>query len=112
MIPLLDKDSSTKLGDRVMGQMSELVSQFEVSSLYTQINYNNEIIRVTPLEYANGIKWLTNRKDGVKGYIKVNSVTGKSELIKLDKGMKYMPSSLFNENLYRKLRFYRSQKTS
>ncbi|MGM9877523.1 MAG: CvpA family protein [Bacilli bacterium] len=105
MIPLLDKDSSTKLGDRVMGQMSELVSQFEVSSLYTQINYNNEIIRVTPLEYANGIKWLTNRKDGVKGYIKVNSVTGKSELIKLDKGMKYMPSSLFNENLYRKLRF-------
>ena len=55
-IPLLDKDSSSKLGDRVMGQMSELVSQFEVSSLYTQINYNNEIIRVTPLEYANTIK--------------------------------------------------------
>ncbi len=105
MIPLLDKDSSTKLGDRVMGQMSELVSQFEVSNLYTQINYNNEIIRVTPLEYANAIKWLTNRKDGIKGYIKVDSVSGKSELVKLDKGMKYMPSSLFNEDLYRKLRF-------
>lgn len=105
MIPLLDKDSSSKLGDRVMGQMSELVSQFEVSSLYTQINYNNEIIRVTPLEYASSIKWLTNRKDGVKGYIKVNSLTGKSELVKLKSGMKYMPSALFNENLYRKLRF-------
>lgn len=104
-IPLLDKDSSSKLGDRVMGQMSELVSQFEVSSLYTQINYNNEIIRVTPLEYANAIKWLTNRSGGVKGYIKVNSVNGKSELVKLDKGMKYMPSAHFNENLYRKLRF-------
>lgn len=104
-IPLLDKDSSSKLGDRVMGQMSELVSQFEVSSLYTQINYNNEIIRVTPLEYASGIKWLTNRKNGVKGYITVNSVDGESKLIKIDKGMKYMPSAYFNENLNRKLRF-------
>ena len=43
-VPLLDKDSSQKLGDRVMGQMSELVSQFYVSNLYTQINYNNELI--------------------------------------------------------------------
>ena len=104
-IPLLDKESSSKLGDRVMGQMSELVSQFEVSSLYTQINYNNDIVRVTPLEYASGIKWLTNRKDGVKGYITVNSVSGKSELVKLQDGMKYMPSAMFNENLSRKLRF-------
>ena len=53
-LPLLDKSSSQKLGDRVMGQMPELVSQFYVSNLYTQINYNDKIIRVTPLEY-NGI---------------------------------------------------------
>ena len=53
-LALLDKDSSSRLGDRVMGQMPELVSQFYVSSLYTQINYNNEIVRVTPLEY-NGL---------------------------------------------------------
>ncbi|MGE5455607.1 MAG: CvpA family protein [Ignavibacteriales bacterium] len=104
-LPLLDKESSQKLGDRVMGQMTELVSQFRVSSLYTQINYNDEIIRVTPLEYANFIKYFTNRKGGVKGYIKLNSINGKSELIKLEKGMKYMPSALFNENLFRKLRF-------
>ena len=51
-LALLDKSSSQKLGDRVMGQMSELVSQFDVSSLYTQINYNNDIVRVTPLEYS------------------------------------------------------------
>ena len=48
-LPLLDKNSSEKLGDRVMGQMKELVSQFYVSDQYTQINYNNEILRVTPL---------------------------------------------------------------
>lgn len=102
-IPLLDKASSAKLGDRTMGQMSELVSQFDVSSEYTQINYNDEIIRVTPLEYNGWIKWLTNRKNGIKGYITVNSTTGEAKLVKLDKGMKYAPSGLFNENLYRKL---------
>ena len=60
-----------------MGQMSDLVSQYDVSDIYTQINYNNKIIRVTPLEYASPIQWLTNRKEGVKGYITVDSTTGK-----------------------------------
>ena len=104
-LPLLDKDSSSVLGDRVMGEMSELVSQYNVSTLYTQINYNDEIMRVTPLEYADGIKWLTNRKQGIVGYITVNSVNGESKLIKLDKGMKYSDSAWFNDNLKRKLRF-------
>lgn len=104
-VPLLDKSSSQKLGDRVMGQMSELVSQFFVSDLYTQINYNDKIVRVTPLEYAGFFKYLANHKDGVKGYITVNSVDGSAELIKLDKGMKYMDSAIFSEDLSRKLRF-------
>lgn len=104
-LPLLDRESSEKLGDRVMGQMSELVSQFTVSNGYTQINYNHDILRVTSLEYASIIKWFTNRKEGVPAYIKVNSVDGNSELIKTKKGMKYMPSAYFNENLKRKLRF-------
>ncbi len=104
-VPLLDKDSSQKLGDRVMGQMSELVSQYYVSDLYTQINYNNEIVRVTPIEYNGFIKWLNNMGHGTKGYIKVNSVTGASELVKLDKGMKYMPSAYMFKDLDRALRF-------
>lgn len=104
-LPLLDRASSQVLGDRVMGQMSELVSQYSVSSQYTQINYNDSIMRVTPLEYADPIKWLTNRKKGIVGYITVNSVNGESNLVKLDKGMKYSTSALFNEKLERKLRF-------
>jgi len=104
-VPLLDKQSSQKLGDRVMGQMSELVSQFYVSNLYTQINYNNEIVRVTPLEYNGLIKWFNNKKEGTKGYIKVNSVNGEAELVKLDDGMKYMPSAYFMKDLNRALRF-------
>ena len=45
-----------------MGEMTDLVSQFYVSSLYTQINYNNEVMRVTPLEYSGLIKYFTNRE--------------------------------------------------
>ena len=100
-LPLLDKESSQKLGDRVMGQMPELVSQYYVSDLYTQINYNDKIVRVTPLEYNGIIKYFTNRKKGVMGYITVDSVSGEAKLTKLQKGMKYMPSALFEENLYR-----------
>ena len=104
-LPLLDKASSQKLGDRVMGQMPELVSQFVVSDLYTQINYNDDIIRVTPLEYNGFIKYLSNKDSGVKGYITVDSVTGEAKLVKLDKGMKYMPSAYFSKDLMRHLRF-------
>lgn len=104
-LPLLDKDSSQKLGDRVMGQMPELVSQFYVSDIYTQINYNNDVVRVTPLEYDGLIKYFSNKKSGIKGYISVDSVSGEAKLIKLENGMKYMPSAYFSEDLYRKLRF-------
>ncbi len=104
-IPLLDKDSTQKLGDRKMGEMPEWVSQFYVSELYTQINYNEEILRVTPLEYDGIFKYFSNKDEGIQGYITVNSVDGKSNLVKIDEGMKYMPSAFFSEDLYRKLRF-------
>ena len=104
-LPLLDKDSSKVLGDRVMGGMQDLVSQYNVSSMYTQINYNDSIMRVTPLEYADFFKWIINRKEGIAGYITVNSVNGESELVRLKKGMKYSPSAYFSEDLHRKLRF-------
>lgn len=104
-VPLLDKDSSQKLGDRTMGEMSDLVSQYYVSDLYTQINYKEDIVRVTPLEYADIIKYLSNRKEGIKGYITVNSVTGDSNVVRLEEGMKYVPSAILQEDMMRHLRF-------
>ena len=104
-LAIVDKYSSMKLGDRVMGSMGELVSQFEVSNLYTQINYQDEIVRVTPLDYYDWIKYFTNRSSGIPGYVMVNSVTGEAKLVKLDKGIKYSPKAMFFENVYRKLRF-------
>ena len=104
-VPLLDRDSTSIIGDRVVGGMTDLVSQFYVSDLYSQINYDNKIVRVTPLEYDDFIKFMINRNNGIPYFVVVNSVSGEAELKKLDKGMKYMPSAYFNDNLYRRLRF-------
>lgn len=105
--PIIDRESTIVLGDRVMGEMPELVSQFEVSTEYTQISYKDSVYRVTPLEYADFIKYFGNRNEGIPAYILVNSVTGEAELVKLKDlgldGMKYVPSGHFNENLHRQL---------
>ncbi|MBC8542166.1 CvpA family protein [Bianquea renquensis] len=104
-IPLLDKDSATVLGQRKMGSLVDMVSQFEVSDLYTQINFQESPYRVTPLRYANTIKWLTNSGDGIPAYIRINMATQDVECIILEQGMKYTPFDHFNRNLKRHLRF-------
>lgn len=104
-IPLLDKDSASLLGDRKMGSLVEMVSQFEVAEDYTQINYNGVPVRVTPLVYASPIKWLTNQKEGIPAYIRIDMTTQDTECVMLEEGIKYSKSEYFNRNLYRHLRF-------
>lgn len=104
-IPLLDRDSASLLGDRKMGSMVEMVSQFEVGSDYTQINYNGKPVRVTPLVYASPIKWLTNQKNGIPAYIMIDMATQDTECVQLTEGIKYSKSEYFNRNIYRHLRF-------
>ncbi len=105
-IPLLDKDSAELLGNRKMGSMVDMVSQFEVGSDYTQINSNDTPVRVTPLVYANEIKWLTNQKAGIPAYIRIDMATQNTECVKLDKTIKYSKAEYFNRNIYRHLRFH------
>lgn len=104
-IPLLDKESAIILGDRKMGSMVDMVSQYEVSELYTQINYNSKPIRVTPLKYASVIKWLTNHSEGIPAYIRIDMASQNVECVKLEEGIKYSPYEYFNRNLDRHLRF-------
>lgn len=104
-IPILDKDSASLLGSRKMGSMIEYVSQFEVSEDYTQINYQNKPVRVTPLEYGSLIKWFTNNANGIPAYIKIDMATQEVECIKLENGIKYSESEHFGRNIYRHLRF-------
>lgn len=104
-IPLLDRDSATLLGNRKMGSMVDMVSQFEVDDLYSQINYQDKPVRVSPLRYANVIKWFTNQSEGIPAYIRIDMTTQSTELVMLDEGMKYSTSEYLNRNIYRHLRF-------
>ncbi len=104
-IPVVDKDTAARLGSRKLGEMTELVSQFEIGDNYTQINYKGSPYRVTPLAYADPIKWLYNMKKGLPAYITVDMVTQETDLVWLEDGMKYSPSEYFFRNIYRYLRF-------
>ena len=104
-IPVVDKDTASRLGSRKLGEMTELVSQFEIQDDYTQINYKGSPYRVTPLRYADPIKWLYNQKKGLPAYITVNMVTQQTDLVWLENGMRYSPSEYFFRNIYRYIRF-------
>ena len=104
-IPMLDKYSAERLGDRKLGELSDMVSQFEVVDDYTQINYNGRPVRIATLMYADIVKWFTNRSDGLPAYLLIVMVTQNVELVRLDEGIKYTNVEHFGRNLYRHLRF-------
>ena len=104
-IPMLDRDSAQRLGDRKLGELADMVSQFEVAEDYTQINYQGHPVRVTPLRYGDAIKWLNNRADGLPAYLVIDMVTQNVEVVRLDEGMKYTTAEHFSRNLQRHLRF-------
>ena len=106
-VPLLDKNSARLLGNRKMGTMVDMVSQFEVSPLYTQINYQGRPVRVSPLVYASPIKWIANQAAGIPAYIMIDMATQDTECVRLEEGqyIKYSTAEYFNRNIYRHLRF-------
>ena len=104
-IPMLDRDSAEKLGDRKLGELADMVSQFEVADNYTQINYKGRPVRVTPLRYGDVFKWLNNRSAGLPAYLIIDMVTQEVDVVRLSEGMHYTTAEHFSRNLYRHLRF-------
>ncbi|WP_294515856.1 CvpA family protein [uncultured Intestinimonas sp.] len=104
-IPTLDRSSAEYLGDRQMGTLSDMVSQFEYSNDSTQINYQGRPVRVAPIDYADLIKWFTNRGEGLPAYVLVDMVTQEANVVRLQEGMKYSFSEPLNRNIVRHLRF-------
>ena len=104
-IPTLDRKSAQYLGDRQMGTLSDMVSQFEYSNDSTQINYQGRPVRVAPIDYADLIKWLTNRGSGLPAYVVVDMVSQEATVVRLEEGMKYSFSEPLNRNIMRHLRF-------
>ena len=105
-IPMLDKDSAERLGDRKLGELSDMVSQFDVVEDYTQINYRGRPVRIATLRYMDLIKWFTNRSEGLPAYLIIDMVTQNVELVRLEEGIKYTTEEHFGRNLYRHLRFH------
>ena len=105
-IPMLDSASAKKLGNRKLGELADMVSQFEVADDYTQINYKGRPVRVTPLRYGDIIKWFNNRADGLPAYLVIDMVTQNVEVHRLEDGIRYTTAEHFGRNLYRYLRFH------
>ena len=105
-IPTLDRSSAEYLGDRQMGTLSDMVSQFEYpEGESTQINYQGRPVRVSPIAYADLIKWFTNRGEGLPAYVLVDMVTQEASVVRLQEGIKYSFSEPLNRNIIRHLRF-------
>lgn len=105
-IALMDTDTAIKMGNRTLGALSNVVSQYEISTNYKQINYNKAPQKVSTLEYADFFKWYANKAQGIPGYVMVDPVNvTDAKYIELENPIKYTESGYFGDDLMRKLRF-------
>ena len=102
-IALMDTESAKMLGDRVLGGLSDVVSQFEIYDYYT-IEINGSPMKIASLEYGNFFKWVSNRDKGIPGYVLVDPITSEAKYVKVEGGMKYAPSGFLSDDLIRHLR--------
>lgn len=105
-IALMDTNSARVFGNRKIGSLSDVVSQFEVENDYTQINISSKPMKVANLRYASFFKYLNNKSEGIPGYVAVNPVNSDAEYIKLSEGMKYVSSGYFNNNIFRHVQMH------
>ena len=105
-IALMDTETAIKMGNRTLGALSDVVSQYEISEKYKQINYQQTPQKVSTLEYADFFKWFSNKEKGIPGYVMVDPVNvTEAKYIKLTEPIKYTESGYFGDDLMRKLRF-------
>ncbi|HOO26118.1 MAG TPA: CvpA family protein, partial [Clostridiales bacterium] len=110
-IPRLDEAAAANVASRALSDLEKIgkVSQFTVYPLYTQINYRGKPVRVSTLQYANLIKWFTNRSDGFPGYTIIDMADQTTRFVELKEigqdNIKYSPAEHFGRLLKRHLRF-------
>ncbi len=106
-VPKLDESASANLASRALSDLADLgyVSQFTVYPSYPQINYKGVSVRLASLQYANIIKWFTNKDDGLPGYIVIDVAHETTEFKKLDKSIRYSLADHFSRNIKRVIRF-------
>ncbi len=110
-VPIVDYETARQLGDKQMGKVQGLGSQYNINIDYTLISMGDKIVRVAPLEYQDLFKWLENKATGIPGYVEVN-VRDASDvsLVTLTEGIIYSPSAFLDQDLLRHVRFaYRTE---
>lgn len=100
-IPVIDGESSQILGNRTLGEIPEYVSQFEISPLYSQINYQGRPVRVSPLNYADLFKWFNNRNDGIPAYVLVDMASQDTQVVRPSTPIYYSESEPLERNIDR-----------
>ncbi len=105
-VPVVDKQTAIQLGEKQIGTVAGIGSQFFVHNDYSLISIDDSMYRLSALDYRDIIKWFNNRSEGIKQFVSVN-VTNPNDvsLISYPNGMRYTPNAYFNENLMRKIRF-------
>lgn len=105
-IAIMDTDSARMLGNRKLGSLSSLVSQYNVSEEYSQINYQGTPVKVSCLEYAGFFRYMKNKSNGIPGYVLVSPVDMSAKYISLENNMYYVPSAHFSKKLDRHIRMH------
>ncbi|NMB03838.1 MAG: hypothetical protein GX978_04715 [Tissierellia bacterium] len=104
-IPIVDREAAVVLGEKQMGQVGELVSQFDIATDYSQINLAGKPIRISPLKYYDLIKYLGNFRNGIQHYISVDMTSQEANLNLLERPIFYSNSDYLMRNIRRHIRF-------
>ena len=115
----LDLESASVIADKKLTDLKDLgkVSQYDVSSVTSQINLNvdkllnsasvgeDKPVRLFSLKYQNIIKWFYNKKDGLPGYVIVDTSNSKSYFREIKGGIQYSLTDYFSSYVTRHIRF-------
>ena len=104
-IPLMDSNSAQIIGERELGELDQMVSQYQVNGTYSQINSQCMPKKVSSLEYVDLFRWWNNRESGIPGYIMVDPVDFYADYVAFEDPILYTDSAFFGKDLQRKLRF-------
>lgn len=105
-IALMDTASAKMLGDREIGSLASVVSQYDVSDAYIQIDLQGTPKKVAALNYAGFFKWMNNKENGVPGYVVVDPVSMAASYQECQEAMIYVPSAYFSQDAARYIRMH------
>ncbi|MBQ7542380.1 MAG: tripartite tricarboxylate transporter TctB family protein [Clostridia bacterium] len=112
-VPKLDEAATNRIAQRSLSELAKQnkVSQFKIyngtaaSTNYPQINYQGRPMRLAMLNYGDVFKWIGNVKNGLPGYILVDTANEKREFCELEEPIRYSLSDHFGRHVKRVVRF-------